>query len=123
MEKVQNLKFVAERSFGVSFAKDAFLFQIKQLLQQVIFIENQKTKFQNVAHLIFAVLFGSLQTKQLFAIRFYPILSDYYQSLKYRGKHHLTAVGAVARKLCNIIFVTLRENILYQVNPPLNLKF
>ena len=39
-----------------------------------------------------------------------PVLSEYYQSLKVRGKHHLTAVGAVARKLCNIIFVILREN-------------
>ena len=38
------------------------------------------------------------------------ILSEYYQSLKARGKHHLTAVGAVARKLCNIIFVILKEN-------------
>lgn len=31
----------AENSFGVSFAKDAFSFQIKQLMEQVIFIENQ----------------------------------------------------------------------------------
>ena len=51
-----------------------------------------------------------------------PILSDYYQSLKSRGKHHLTAIGAVARKLCNIIFVILRKNRPYQINPPLNLK-
>lgn len=27
-----------------------------------------------------------------------PILSEYYQSLKARGKHHLTAVGAVPEK-------------------------
>lgn len=39
-----------------------------------------------------------------------PVLSDYYQSLRARGKHHLTAVGAVARKLCNIIFAVLRDN-------------
>ncbi len=42
------------------------------------------------------------------------VLSDYYQSLKFRGKHHLTAVGAVARKLCNIIFAVLRDNKPYQ---------
>lgn len=36
------------------------------------------------------------------------VLFDYYQSLRVRGKHHLTAVGAVARKLCNIIFAVLR---------------
>jgi transposase len=38
------------------------------------------------------------------------VLSEYYQSLRVRGKHHLTAVGAVARKLCNIIFAVLRDN-------------
>ena len=47
-----------------------------------------------------------------------PILSEYYQSLRARGKHHLTAVGAVARKLCNIIFVILRDNRPYEVFPP-----
>ena len=51
-----------------------------------------------------------------------PVLSDYYQSLKSRGKHHLTAIGAVARKLCNIIFVILRENRPYQIIPPSNQK-
>lgn len=39
-----------------------------------------------------------------------PVLSNYYQSLRARGKHHLTAVGGVARKLCNIIFPVLRDN-------------
>jgi len=47
-----------------------------------------------------------------------PILSEYYQSLKARGKHHGTAIGAVARKLCNIIFVILRENRPYELLPP-----
>ena len=46
-----------------------------------------------------------------------PVLSDYYQSLRKRGKHHLTAVGAVARKLCNIIFAVLRDNKPYQPMP------
>ena len=39
-----------------------------------------------------------------------PVLSEYYQSLRARGKHLLTAIGAVARKLCNIIFAVLRGN-------------
>jgi transposase len=47
-----------------------------------------------------------------------PILSEYYQSLKARGKHHLTAVSAVARKMCNIIFTILRENRAYSPTPP-----
>jgi len=38
------------------------------------------------------------------------ILSEDYQSLKGRGKHHSTVIGGVARKLCNIIFVILKEN-------------
>ena len=42
-----------------------------------------------------------------------PALSIYYQKLIKRGKHHLVAIGAVARKLCNIIFVILRDNIIY----------
>jgi transposase len=43
-----------------------------------------------------------------------PALSVYYQSLRRRGKHHLVAVGAVARKMCNIIFAVLRDNKPYQ---------
>jgi transposase len=47
-----------------------------------------------------------------------PVLSGYYQSLCARGKHHLTAVGAVPRKLCNIIFAILGENRPYESLPP-----
>jgi len=47
-----------------------------------------------------------------------PILSEHYQSLKSRGKHHLTAIGAVSRKMCNIIFTILKENRPYQATPP-----
>ena len=39
-------------------------------------------------------------------------------TVKASGKHHLTAVGAVARKLCNIIFVILKENRPYFPTPP-----
>lgn len=47
-----------------------------------------------------------------------PVLSEYYQGLRARGKHHLTAIGAVCRKLCNIIFAILSENRPYQTLPP-----
>ena len=33
-----------------------------------------------------------------------PALSQYYQKLRARGKSHGTAIGAVSRKLVNIIF-------------------
>ena len=39
-----------------------------------------------------------------------PELSAYYQRLRARGKHHYVAVGAVARKLCYIIYAVLSEN-------------
>jgi len=47
-----------------------------------------------------------------------PTLSAYYQSLKARGKHHLVAINAVARKMCNIIFIILKENRPYEKFPP-----
>lgn len=187
LEKAENIKSVAKNSFGVSFAKDAFSFQIKQLMQQVVFIESQiedlETQISNLLSKTNQVIttisgigttlgaiivseigdiyrfdsssklvaFAGLDVKVNQSGEFSgtknkiskrgspylrraiwlaankaafcdPILSDYYQSLKSRGKHHLTAVGAVARKLCNIIFVIIRENRAYQVHPPINQK-
>ena len=51
-----------------------------------------------------------------------PTLASYYQSLKSRGKHHLVAINAVARKMCNIIFVILKENRPYEKFPPQKVK-
>ena len=45
-----------------------------------------------------------------------PALSVYYQKLRQRGKAHGTAIGAVARKLTNIIFAVLRDNKAYVPN-------
>ncbi|TFF64307.1 IS110 family transposase, partial [Helcococcus ovis] len=45
-----------------------------------------------------------------------PALSKYYQGMRDRGKAHGTAIGAVARKLTNIIFAVLRDNKLYTPN-------
>ena len=44
--------------------------------------------------------------------------SEYYQSLRTRGKHHLTAIGAVSRKLCNTIYTILKEDRPWQPIPP-----
>ena len=188
IKKAENLKSIAKKSFGVSFAKDAFSFQIKQLIEQVIFIEKQILELENqisnllsktnqvittisgIGETLGAIIvseIGDIQrfdspsklvafagldvkvnqsgefsgTKNKISKRGSPylrraiwlaasratfcdsILSDYYYSLRSRGKHHLTAIGAVARKLCNIIFVILRENRPYQIKPPLNPKF
>lgn len=45
-----------------------------------------------------------------------PALSLYYQSLRKRGKHHKTAIGAVCRKLVNIIFAIWTQNKPYEVH-------
>lgn len=42
-----------------------------------------------------------------------PVFSAFYQKKRSEGKHHLTAVGAVARKLCNTIFAVLKYNTPY----------
>lgn len=42
-----------------------------------------------------------------------PVFSAFYQKKRSEGKHHLTAIGAVARKLCNTIFAVLKNNIPY----------
>ena len=43
------------------------------------------------------------------------VFSAFYQKKRNEGKHHLTAIGAVARKLCNTIFVVLKYNKPYEV--------
>ena len=181
--KAAELKAVAKNSFGVSFAKDAFSFQIKQLMEQLAFVEKQIkelekqissllcqtnqviTTIPGIGETLGAIIlseigdihrfdapnklvaFAGLDVKVNQSGEFVgtknkiskrgspylrraiwlaagvaafcdPILSEYYQSLRARGKHHLTAVGAVARKLCNIIFVILRDNRPYQAVPP-----
>jgi len=47
-----------------------------------------------------------------------PSLSIYYQKLRNRGKSHGTAIGAVARKLVNIIFAVWTQNKPYEVHLP-----
>ena len=39
-----------------------------------------------------------------------PVFSAFYQKKRAEGKHHLTAIGAVARKLCNVMFAVLKNN-------------
>lgn len=44
-----------------------------------------------------------------------PVFSAYYQKKRSEGKHHLVAVGAVARKMCNVIHYILKNNPPYKV--------
>lgn len=174
-EKASEIKNLAKNSFGVKFAKDAFSFQIKQMMSQIIFIEEQLSELENEISKLLKetnqvittiigigetlggiilgeigdisrfdsasklVAFAGLDVKVNQSGQFIgtqnkiskrgspylrraiwtvanraafcdPVLSLYYQSLRTRGKHHLTAIGAVSRKLCNIIFAVLRDN-------------
>ncbi len=45
-EKVLQIKDAAANSFGVKFAADAFAFQIRQMLEQISFIETQLDKLE-----------------------------------------------------------------------------
>lgn len=181
LSKTSEIQESASNSFGVSFAKDAFAFQIKQIIAQFDFIEKQLkeleaeisallyktnpviTTITGIGDVLGAVIIGEIgdisrfqsapqlvayagldasvkqsgdfvgtQTKiskrgspylrraiwlaATVAAFKDPALSVYYQSLRARGKHHLTAVGAVARKLCNIIFSVLTNNKPYVPN-------
>ena len=44
-----------------------------------------------------------------------PVFSAFYQKKRSEGKHHLTAIGAIARKLTNTIFAVLKYDTPYQV--------
>lgn len=181
ISKANEIQESASNTFGISFAKDAFAFQIKQIIAQINFIENQinelEIKISTLLHktnqvittitgigdVLGAIIIGEIgdisrfeSAPQLVAYAGLdvtvkqsgnfvgtqtkiskrgspylrraiwlaatvasfqdPALSLYYQSLKARGKHHLTAVGAVARKMCNIIFAVLRDNKPYVPN-------
>ena len=92
--------------------------QIEKLGEQIVFSGlDMSDEFTETKHKI-------LQTRLALSLAGYlvccrdSILSEYYQLLKARGKHHLTAVGAVIRKLCNIIFTILGENSPYEQTPP-----
>jgi len=182
-DKAEKLQALADNTFGVNFARDAFAFQIRQLIEQLVFLENQIGELEKEIALLLEqtgsfittipgigdtlgaiiiseigdihrfdapgklVAFAGLDVKVNQSGEFSstrnkmskrgspylrraiwlaagraafcdPILSEYYQSLRARNKHHLTAVGAVARKMCNIIFAILKENRLYESQPP-----
>lgn len=182
IQKANEIKDCAKNSFGVKFAKDAFSFQIKQMISQIVFIENQLNDLEQelskilketnsvittiigIGEVLGAIIIGEIgdisrfdsapklvafagldvkvnQSGQFLGTQNKiskrgspylrraiwtaanraafadPVLSEYYQSLRVRGKHHLTAIGAVSRKMCNIIFAVLRDNKPYIPNP------
>ena len=179
--KAQEIKEYATKSFGISFAKETFSFQIKQIINQISFIESQLKELEKeitnilktlnseittitaIGDILGASILGEIgdisrfeKASQLVAFAGLdvainqsgeftgtemkitkrgspylrksiwiaatiacfkdPALSVYYKKLIDRGKKHLTAVGAVARKMCNIIFSVLKNKKPYTPN-------
>ena len=174
-DKAEQLKSAASSSFGITFAKNSFAFQLKTLIEQITFIEKQVketeseisrfmeklnspvttitgigsvtgaaiiseigdiSKFDSPKKLVaFAGIDASVNQsgefeathnvmskrgspylrKAIFQAALVaafkdPVLSAYYQKKKAEGKHHLTCIGAVSRKLCYIIYAVLKNN-------------
>ena len=170
----------AKNSFGITFSKESFTFQLKLLIEQIKFIEGQikdcETKIKElmkkinspittipgIGTILGAVIlseFGDINRfdkpsqlvayagidatvsqsgeyegthnvmskrgspylrKALFqaalvASNSDPVLKAYYQKKRVEGKHHKACVGAVARKLCNIIYAVLKNDKPYQI--------
>lgn len=170
----------AKNSFGVTFSKESFTFQLKLLIEQVKFIESQIkdceqkikelmekidspiTTIPGIGSVLGAIIiseFGDISRfdkpsklvafagidatvsqsgefegthnvmskrgspylrKALFqaalvASNTDPVLKDYYQKKRAEGKHHKTCIGAVARKMCNIIYAVLKNDKPYEV--------
>jgi len=182
-DKADMLSSAAKTSFGVTFCRDSFTFQLRMMIEQIKHIESQVkdtekeikrimaelatpittipgigkttgavilgeiadiTKFDNPKKLVaFAGIDATVKQsgefegtenrmskrgspylrRALFQAALVacvgrnpdPVLSAFYQKKITEGKHHNTAVGAVARKMCNIIFSVLTENRPYEV--------
>ena len=181
INKAEEIQSRARESFGIKFTKRSFSFQIKQIISQISFLEEQLkeieieisclledicpvittitgigsvlgasivseigniSRFERANQLVaYAGLdtrikqsgdFSATNTKlskrgspylrrsiwlaATVAAFKDPALSIYYQGLRARGKAHGTAIGAVARKLTNIIFAVLRDQKPYTPN-------
>ena len=182
-EKADELSNAAKTSFGVTFCRDSFTFQLRMMIEQIKYIETQvkdteaeiKRIMTSLASPIMtipgigkttgAVILGEIgdiskfdTPKKLVAFAGIdatvrqsgefegthnkmskrgspylrralfqsalvactgknpdPVLSAFYLKKIAEGKHHNTAVGAVARKMCNIIHAVLTNNRSYEV--------
>lgn len=171
----RNLSELAANSFGVTFCRDSFTFQLRMMIEQMKFIESQVKDTENeikrvmddlnspittipgIGKVTGAVILGELGDVSRFdspskivayagidasvsqsgesaslnnkmSKRGSPYLrkalyqaatvaafndtelSAFYQKKIAEGKHHKTAIGAVERKLCYIIFAILKDN-------------
>jgi transposase len=182
-DKADKLSKAAKNSFGVTFCRDSFTFQLRMMIEQIKYIQSQVkateteinrimkklnshiTTLPGIGKVLGAVILGEIgditkfdKPKKLVAFSGIdatvrqsgefestqnkmskrgspylrralfqaalvastgknpdPILSAFYHKKVAEGKHHNTAVGAVARKMCNIIHSVLTNNRPYEV--------
>lgn len=178
--KAESLKTAALDSFGIRFARDAFTFQLRSMIEQLNFLETQIKQTEEEINQLMASINSVIETipgigptigatilgeigdihkfsnpkklvayagidasisqsgqfdathnvmskrgspylrKALFqaalvASRSDPVLKAFYEKKRSEGKHHLTATGAVSRKLCYIIHAILTKNEPYEI--------
>jgi transposase len=178
--KAEKLKSTASNSFGITFCKDSFSFQLKALIEQMSFIEQQVkdteteikklmvslespiTTIPGIGPVTGATILGEIGDinkfdspkklvayagidasvsqsgeyesihnvmskrgspylrKALFQAALVaafndPVLNAFYQKKRAEGKHHLTCIGAVSRKLCHITYAVLKNNKPYEI--------
>jgi transposase len=185
-EKASQLRHAAKNSFGVTFCRDSFSFQLRMLVEQIKYIEQQVSQTEaeikrimteiaspiqsipGIGPVTGAVILGEIgdirrfeRPSQLVAFAGLdatvrqsgefegtqnriskrgsphlrralfqaslaaacgaypdPELRAFYEKKRAEGKHHLAVIGAVSRKLCNIIFAVLNENRPFEKRQP-----
>lgn len=183
--KINQVSHLAKKSFGITFSLDSFALQLKLLIEQINFIENQVkdieeqiivlldkinspiTTIPGIGTVTAATILGeigdisrfstpsklvafagidasvsqsgeyhstnnkmskrgspylrkALFNAALVASNCDPVFKAFYQKKRAEGKHHLTAVGAVSRKLCYTIHAILKNNCPYELKLPDN---
>lgn len=178
--KAEALNVAASQSFGIRFAQEVFTFQLRSMIDQLIFFEDQIKqteaeieqlmtslhsvietipgigtvtgatilseigdihKFSNPKKLVAYAWIdvsvsqsGQYEAKHnvmskrgspylrkalfqaaLIASQHDPTLKAFYDKKRAEGKHHLTAIGAVSRKLCYFIHAILTKNEPYEI--------
>lgn len=180
VSKIDTLSRLAKDSFGIKYSIDSFSLQLKMLIEQINFIQQQVEQLDDELNIILdkvnstistipgigpisaAVILGEIGDinrfsepsklvayagldasvsqsgdytnpnsrmskrgsphlrKAIYHAAFIaamndPVFKAYYQKKRSEGKHHIVAVSACARKMCNTIHVILKKNIPYKL--------
>lgn len=122
IQKAISIKEAATDTLGIKIAQDAFSFQLKQLIDRINFLDKQietldteimkyYEQFDCYLHTIPGL--GMIAAATTCSFHNSP-LNAYYKKKRNQGKHHLTATGAVARKLTTVIYAVLRDGKPYE---------